>query len=214
MNELRDQVQERPILFSTPMVQAILKKIKHMTRRTRGLEKINEKPDEWILRGLTFSSVHGVFVFQHQTTGDSIKIKCPYGKPGDILWVRETWAKIYNEGDKPYYEYYADSENPLPGEWPEEEKEYTTLRWKPSIHMPRAACRIRLKITDIRIERLQDITEEDAKAEGLYAGYKTTETSSVAGTAKQAFMWIWQKINGNVSWLENPWVWVVSFERI
>lgn len=91
------------------------------------------------------------------------------------------------------------------------------LLWKPSIHMPKEAARIWLKVTGVGIEQLQDITEEDAQAEGFYKGWSLTEQSSRAMTAKQAFMWLWDTTvdpNDDYSkWLFNPWVWVYSFER-
>lgn len=239
---------DRPILFSTPMVQAILEGRKTMTRRV-----IKPQPPEWIERfGYTMFTPEGHISgrgFWKGVPGDEGPgekfFKIPYGKPGDILWVRETWRigawdentgsiavdyKVGNYARKEWIrikdserfeKYWIESTDDAgnaglkldkigeyhwkPGEAP--------TRWRPSIFMPREAARIFLKVKNIRVERLQDITEEDAKAEGLYNGYHTTETSTPAGTAKQAFMWIWQKINGDESWLSNPWVWVVEFER-
>jgi hypothetical protein len=118
-----------------------------------------------------------------------VPYKCPHGKPGDQLWVRESFS-CSTIGDIPWY--WADG-NPLDGDY---EKP------KPSIHMPRWASRIDLKITNVRVERLQDISEEDAKAEG----FKESDDY----TPKGAFKKTWDEIYNN--WKQNPWVWVVEFE--
>ena len=150
-------------------------------------------------------------------------VKCPYGKPGDILWVRETWCKVIDQDEAtPGYLYKAD-EDPT--------GQFSGYRWKPSIHMAQSAARIFLRITDIRVERLQDITEEDAISEGilpllqsrmqlamdgqLYRDYtKKPELFNEGLRPVQSFQSLWQSINGPDSWQPNPWTWVVSFERI
>lgn len=221
---------ERPILFSTPMVQAIIALIKRMTRRTKGLKKVNEKPEEWEING-SWHDFNGKFAveFRHKQTGEFVLIECPYGKLGDILWVRETWGN-YSE-DNPernatYYLYRADYPQDAKGYWyePEQINFCDFPRWRPSIHMPRVACRIRLKITDIRVERLQDISEEDAKAEGaVKVQYCLHPDDGVVpyedelyGTYKQGFNALWDSINKDRGhgWDQNDWVWVVCFERV
>ena len=113
--------------------------------------------------------------------------KCPYGKPGDRLWVRETFFV-----DGPRIQYRADHHGA-----PKE-----TI-WKPSIFMPRSASRILLEITDIRVERLHDISADDEKKEGIYS------------PIHELLFWaLWQKINGPESWDANPWVWVITFKKI
>jgi hypothetical protein len=152
----------------------------------------------------------GVLCWELQTDVDDsklFKIKLPYCK-GDILYGRETWLKA-DDG----FHYKTDIKVPSESE---------TLRiaygykWRPSIHMPIEAARIFLRVTDVRVERLQDITEEQAVTEGFYKGYSSTNTSSVAVTARQAFMWKWQSIydRGPNPWISNPWVRVTEFERI
>lgn len=228
-------MKEIPILFSTPMVQAILAFLKGMTRRIRGLEKINVDPSEWYLQTL-FLHATGRFTFaprnpkQAITAADIIEVKCPYGKVGDLLWVRETWINTFIPHCIPVGGIYYKADHP-------EEKR---MKWRPSIHMPKAAARIWLQVEEIRVERLQDISEEDMISEGLliptfpnghpaYAlGNKNSAVSflpeecfSAPGpppTKKQILFafWaeLWCKINGRESWDSNPWVWVVKFKTL
>lgn len=122
---------------------------------------------------------------------------CPYGQPGYVLWVRETWAPALDT-----YAYKANYANDILSQ-PQNKG-----MWKPSIHMPREACRLWLKITSVRVERLQDITELDALAEGAPPIRWNDQYM-----ADDWFCDIWQTINGPGSWDANPWVWVVEFER-
>ena len=121
-------MKEKPILFNTEMVKAILEGRKTQTRRV-----IKDKD---IINRFDIDVDGKPIAYINQATGESYKPTdlCRY-QPDDILWVRETWAQICNDGEPPYYEYYADTGSRLPGEWPEEEKEYTLLRWRPSIHI-------------------------------------------------------------------------------
>lgn len=214
---MKDNVKERPILFSTPMVQGILSKVKRMTRRTKGLERINETPESFECMGLTEYEGNLIANFiLHRVAG--FKIKCPYGKPGDRIWVREAWGKC---NEKLVYAASVCS--------PKYDK--PKYGWKPSIHMPRVASRILLEITDIRVERLQYITEEDAIAEGVehlhgvmgdyykhysahlhYSKEELKDGCPFTANARKSFSTLWESINGRESLLENPWVWVVSFK--
>jgi hypothetical protein len=168
-----------PILFSTPMVQAILEGRKTMTRRIVKFKPFNEK----------HSRPKSVPFFDHSTNSISI---FPYGKIGDILWVKETFTE-YFPGEFEYKAGFTDE----------------PIKWKPSIFMPKAAARIFLKITDIRVERLQDMSREDCKKEGVLLG---NDNGKFAGW-HDVFRDLWEKINGPDSWVSNPWVWVISFER-
>lgn len=191
----------KPILFSTPMVQAILNGTKVQTRRV-----VKPQPET----SFTWS--------RHKECESEVDYLCPYGEVGDVLWVRETFVKypvVGKNGQDFEFEYKADG-TPI------------KFRWKPAIHMLKQACRLFLKIKDIRVERLQDISEEDAISEGvlkdvklpvenfqtrlLYRDYKG-DTSGCAD-ARSSFMTLWKSINGEQSWNENPWVWVIEFERI
>lgn len=205
-------MSEKPILFSTSMVRAILDGRKTMTRRVVKSHIV----DNFIFGpgGILLGSYREGSIDAYPTIDDA-----PY-QPGDHLWVKETWAFIDNlnagVGNDQYYEYKADTNNPLPGGWPIEAKEATTLRWKSPRFMPKVAARIWLEVTDVRAERLQEITEEDARAEGVYPGFQIAGPNSTpATTGKQAFMWLWQSLNDKrgFPWAHNPWVWVISFER-
>lgn len=200
--------KETPIIFSTLMVQAILSRTKTQTRRI-----IKPQPDDSGLwnddkypRGLDslLTGWNGVT----DDTAESKEFKCPYGKVSDILWVRETFLIL-----PPNMVFYkADIENKATG------------KWKPSIFMPKIACRIRLKITNIRVEKLQDISEEDAIAEGIIAvqrpggfgfGLKKEWDYKFPlheRTPIDAYRMLWDKINGKHSWDTNPWVWVIEFK--
>lgn len=176
--------KEKPILFSTPMVKAILEGRKTMTRRI--------KKDQ--------SDLSNVLIG-----------KCPYEK-GMRLWVKETFFNDADFEEQPIYVYKADNENYPRG----------SSGWKPSIFMPRAASRITLEITNIRVERLQDISEEDSIKEGvetaLVENYRMTKNYLTNQfelyNPKKSFKTLWQSINGQESWDVNPWVWAITFKQI
>lgn len=213
-----------PILFSTEMVESILLGIKTMTRRNKNLEKINKQPNNYYFQSLVHHAT-GKFTFVHvaidnPTQSDVIEVKCPYGKVGDVLWVRESFYEPIFEGMNGKYYYKADLE-----------KQGWNFKWERSIHMPKSACRIFLQITNIRVERLQDITEEDAIAEGVklhesgthYLNYydqkhRVTQFIYNCKKAYDSFRFLWYIINGKrdepFAWFKNPWVWVIEFEKI
>jgi hypothetical protein len=202
-------MKERPILFSTPMVQAILDGRKTMTRRIiksnheSGLFQVNTAQYEPDFPG-----------YYHNRSVNSIDwdesfyktIICPYGSIGDILWVRETWqwdwVGVLRKNKVYFYKATTTNEFLASGE-----------KWRPSIFMPKEACRLRLQITDIGVERVQDISEEDAKAEGALKMH-IDDLGQTWETHKRGFESLWQKINGPESWEANPWAWVISFETI
>lgn len=200
------QVKERPVLFNAEMVKAILDGRKTQTRRpikrqpVAGIEIVNGK---W------FSLSEPSPLSNNYRIGKSID--CPFGIPGDRLWVRETWAHVPlkesdgGQGGKTGAIYKADGEHAF-DEMPEE---WDFLgKWKPSIHMPRWASRITLEITGVRVERLQDITEEDAHREGIPDWNGPEQTFS----PKIRFKELWESIYKN--WQQNPWVWVIEFKRL
>jgi len=181
-------IKERPILFSGPMVRAILDGRKTMTRRVIKYPAVTVEHDR-IIAGRFIDPKTGC------VDGQFDVIACPYGQPGDRLWVRETYNSC---GGKPFYR--ADGE--LHPDW----------KWRPSIFMPRWASRITLEITAVRVERLKDITIEDAQAEGV-------TPLGVEGDGRRwraAFRELWDSLNAKRGhgWGANPWVWVISFKRV
>lgn len=191
-----DFVKERPILFKAEMVRAILEGRKTQTRRMLKVQPLDvlpmNIPDAWVTLETRDPEPHG----RH--------IKCRFGKVGDRLWVRETWYHANPIEETPgYVSYRAD------GEFIEFYKKQG-CKWKPSIFMPRWASRITLEIVSVRIERLQDITENDAVAEGVMGD----ETEYDQATPKMCYAALWEKINGPGSWDANPFVWVVEFKRV
>lgn len=199
------------------MVSPLLTDQKTKTRRTRGLDKVNKAPNDYYFQSL-FLHATGRFTFAPcdnflPTNDDVVEVKCPYGKPGDQLWVRETWCESNTTvGAKYLYKEKLLRESSL------------SPKWKPSIHMPRAASRILLQVTAIRPERLHDITKEDAIAEGIeilegQSNFKNYLYGngldySYVKSARLSFETLWKSINGAASWDLNPWVWVISFKRI
>ena len=190
----------KPIIFSTPMVQAILDGKKTQTRR---VIKVDDAPENWKI------SIAGTSIVRTEP----YDVKLPRYEAGDILWVRETFCEVPYEHNHvpikgghitiPKYAYKADSE-----------RDYAGI-WKPSIHMPREAARIFLRVKTVRVERLQDITEEDAKAEGCIDG-KSKDVLKFDLTARDVFAKLWNSINAKrgYRWETNPWVWVYEFEKI
>ena len=194
-------MKEKPILFSAKMIRAILRKDKTQTRR------VVKNGTEWgAPKDLDDLSGYGLSQMRHC---------CPYGKEGDRLWVRETFGLIDLDVG------YAFSSGPLPKSKDGVEPIYRATisdfeeslnpKFWPSIHMPRWASRIDLKLDNIRVEKLQNITEKDAIAEGC----KPYEVCGNLITARETFMELWESINGHTfPWDSNPWVWVVEFEKV
>lgn len=194
-------MRERPILFSAPMVRAILDGTKTQTRRvvkpqpvTRG--RVDE--DCVVTIGKQTHSGPTRYMLDRLT-----EFGCPYGQPGDRLWVKETHA-IRSTGQVVYR---ADTTDFDP-----RAADVVGGRWRPSIHMPRRASRITLTITDVRVERLQEISEVDAEAEGVAFMREHTDIDETL-TAVQLYAALWDSINGEGAWSSNPWVWVVTFTR-
>jgi hypothetical protein len=185
-------MKERPILMTATNVIGLLEDRKSQTRRTNSLEEMSEKP-HWHYAGMSRNDeiLHAQF-----DNGKTIhNVKCPFGFEGHRLWVRETFAAPWGfdykfpSGESGIF-YRADN----PAKFPDDGS------WKPSIFMPRKASRITLEITSVRVERLNDISDEDAKAEGC--------------PDRTGFMELWESINGFESWEKNPFVWAITFKRI
>lgn len=207
-------MKTRPILFSAPMVRALLGGTKTQTRR------IVKPQPERVADSTILQYKGGLYQPEKLPENSNIFKHCPYGQPGEKLWVRETWyCDDFRVQQGPYLEvdgardltvYFADNPRPYEAEQPV---------WRPSIHMPRWASRITLEITSVRVERLQDISEEDARAEGITDGGCTNCGEPEAKCkcdfpmpdARDSYCHLWGQINGPDSWSANPWVWCVSF---
>ncbi|MDN4590223.1 hypothetical protein DBA29_17165 [Xenophilus aerolatus] len=250
-------MRERPILFSAPMVRALLAGTKTQTRRVVKLPHQNRLgqwevlpwggPNGGRTRGgetVPFQNVIG-----HSRTGEILG--CPYCQPGDRLWVRETFAleqSVECDQEPPHQDGRPLRRRPLDDfecvhpAWVQAHYRATDpapdlcyeqgpaggseddfgVRWRPSIHMPRWASRILLEVTGVRVERLQDISEADALAEGvtplpgadMWTAGGASDGPLHAARPQWAYRRLWDQINGAGSWAANPWVWVVEFRRI
>lgn len=205
---------ERPILFSAPMVRAILAGKKSVTRRI--CKPANDKLSGTAASVERAAKSGWIAWWPSPVTAKETAeryddgFRCPYGEPGDRLWVRETWAhtNAYDGNyilDKRKALYKAD-----------EESQIIPNRWKPSIHMPRWASRITLEVTDVRVERLQEITEEEAIAEG-FEGHRASDGYDIDPfrdvDARDAFAELWDELNGKkYPWANSPWIWRVAFQ--
>lgn len=228
---------KRPLIMSAPMMRAYLSGRKTVTRRLRGLEKINANPDDWSYvgcktsLGYPASEGHLWAGFQNSDSGSPIYVKCPFGKPGDRLWFRETWKFCPMAPPAGIVHYRADHsaraviiEKGTPG------RIHARDRWRPSIHMPRWASRAVVEILSIRVERIQDITEEEARKEGVdWASpqfidprYELDDREDprevgypLAGAsfAIPNFIRFWNHLHGPGAWERNEYVWRIEWPR-
>lgn len=224
--------KERPILFSSPMVRAILEGRKTQTRRVVGFMcgtdfLTHRKDDLWILSSTILNIAAGLPRKKVSPRTGQL-VRCPYGKPGDRLWVRETWADVtlafqsheceepqviafqaddavYNTRTMHFLEYRNDSG-------------IVVKKWRPSIFLPRPFSRITLEITNVRVERLQEISEADIRAEGVDES-TIDELANLPNAHREPSLleaWChgWDALNGKrgYGWASNPWVWVIEFK--
>lgn len=204
-------MNSRPILFSGPMVRALIDGSKTQTRRV-------VKPQPSFDMNSADECICGKS--STQIAWDQMIDSCPYGQPGDRLWVKETHRAVFSKAlDEPHLQYRADGDFREPKNDIEHNQfagilddpfgpiiEDSKRKWRPSIFTHRWASRITLEITGIRVERLNDISEADAKAEGvIWKNYVY---------AAEAYAELWDAINGPGSWALNPWVWVVEFRKV
>lgn len=220
-------MKEKPILFSPPMVRALLAGRKTQTRRlvkpplpSGGQEHIfSPRPEwggKWFFRDAYYADE------SHPYIGNFVQ--CPYGQVGDRLWVKETHRFPSEKNPRVRVDYradmsswgIADSHNIATNEvilnaklFPGRANEYSKQHWKPSIYMPRLASRLTLEITSVRVERLNDISNSDCWAEGM-----SDETNPESKCNRLWYSELWESINGPGSWAENPWVWVIEFRRV
>lgn len=209
-------VRERPILMSAPMVCALLSVAKTQTRR---IAKFPSWVTSVIGEGIYFvgQGDHPTGQCEHpkcaHIRGESMfTMKCPYGKVGDRLWVRETWYSLDGTSKPDGLAFRADGEVPY-------------IKWRSPIFMPRWTSRITLEITDVRVQRLQDISDEDCIAEGIRyvpqlgimraCGWQDYSGKTVGFLSpKDSYRSLWESINGAGSWALNPLVWCISFCRV
>ncbi|PLD14553.1 hypothetical protein B6I48_10115 [Klebsiella pneumoniae] len=234
-------MKERGMIFNGEMVRAILDGRKTQTRRIMA-----PQPADDIERCIFPNpEVIGWKSSRRHKHGSTTAHFCHYGKPGDRIWVRETWGVVSHafsdDGlmidwvpDRPataihempfgngYYSGYAIYAADGDFTWGDDDG-YEDGRscWKPSIHMPKAASRILLEITDVRVERLNAISEEDARAEGIIDGGclncgepEPCGCANPEPDATDAFAYLWQSIYGQENWNADPWVWVIEFKRV
>lgn len=213
-------MKEHPILFKGAMVRAILEGRKTVTRRlVTNVPPLgtNSRPVPYLNR-----AGRQVWGAKAGPVLEMANASCPFGQPGDRLWVRESFADLRGTGieHRPdpagplsRYAYAADSP---PGSHSDEARKDYGIKWKSSIHMPRSASRILLEITDVRVERLQDITYEQAVAEGVYREMRVWTATDEGGVCHKypvpAFRDLWNSTGGD--WDANPWVWVIEFRRV
>lgn len=218
--------KERPILFSGDMVRAILEGRKTQTRRI-----VKRFDKEW-QPGIFPTVVRNNIRVLPDWAVDDLKSRCPYGQPGEHLWVRETWSAPKGIDDlspkqmgeraldanyrRPWapVRYWADMER---RDWDESVWGKEDGKTRVSIHMPRWAARLTLEITGVRVERLNDISEEDALAEGIEKiGCWFTFNGGLheSRSARDSFSALWEKINGFGTWSDNPWLWVIDFRPV
>jgi hypothetical protein len=242
-------VSDHPILFSGAMVRALLAGTKTQTRRM-----VKPQPTEPCACDLDDECTHTFVergVVRAPARWGSHPVPCPYGVAGDRLWVRETWGPCddlaigHDLDDAENVAFQADlSACFFDGMQPLDTKDWNwdfvgteqKRGWRPSIHMPRWASRITLEVTDVRVERLQDLSEGDAKAEGLGVitkdggrmwKYGIPDRDGLPGNDDDGWHWceweadprkayakLWNSITGPAAWDVNPWVWAVSFKRV
>ncbi|PHJ65032.1 hypothetical protein VF04_04415 [Nostoc linckia z7] len=224
-------MKERPLLFNGDMVCAILQGSKSETRRLRSLDYINKAPDNFFLEALILEKPKKDLVtvakFKNLTTGELVDIPCPYGQPGDLLWVRETWRQAPSD-DAVCFAYKADMSYKCSPSVPELEKLVAVNgAWKPSIHMPKQAARIWLEILNIRVEKLWDINQISATREGVEKVFRDASYNQPARELykdyhsgafvytrpRTSFQSLWESVNGANSWAIDPWIWVVEFKK-
>ncbi|HDH1373442.1 TPA: hypothetical protein PIT97_002063 [Klebsiella quasipneumoniae subsp. similipneumoniae] len=219
-------MKERGVIFNGEMVRAILHGRKTQTRRiVKGTDGAVKFCKEWDINGEEIFVVLG----EKDHTGMNPvlgALSCPFGAVGDRIWVREAFRVHSLATNVATLAYKASERN----SWTEQthrvpvavcNKPATPEKWTPSLHMPRWASRILLEITDVRVERLNAISEEDARAEGIIDGGclncgepEPCGCANPEPDATDAFAYLWQSIYGQESWNADPWVWVIEFKRV
>jgi hypothetical protein len=203
-------MNERPIIMRDWEVRALLEGRKTQTRRIvdrlTGFRRATEFQRSRT-PGFDFSC-RDSHLRWHDMKAAEVLGRCPFGQPGDRLWVKETWGALPHMmgGVQPEtLRYRADGEY---------QNEHGAWRWRSPLHMPRWASRITLEITDVRLEQVQDISGMDAKREGVSAPAHIPEDGADLDYARRGFRRLWEEIHGGGSWEKNPWVWVIEFKKL
>lgn len=221
------------MLLSGPMVRAYVAGLKTMTRRTKNLNLINQNPDEWSLSGYLHLDSGWVAIFDHPAIPPGgLMIKFPYGGVGDTLWFKETWKMWERDEDgRDFLHYRADDGKVDPTWWSEEDwrgpdpkwhRKNGFEKWQSSMLMPKMCSRfVDIQILNVRVERLQSITREDAKAEGVSHIWEWNKDKDpkyyergLLNPYVANYSVLWDSINGKtLPWDKNPWVWVYEFQE-
>ena len=226
--------EKHPIIFKGWSIRRILAGEKTHTRRI-----VKPQPPDDV-RSVMWDDMGGDWIGTVGSRNDPIlwNEKCPYGKPGDQLWVKEAFRlperhddqytpkeyvsrSGYTQGIPGYARYEADEKRVFEVAGNPGAPSFKWGRLRPAIHMPRELCRLRLRVEDVRVERLHEISNEEAVAEGVRGfwcdeiqGYDIPDVAVVDGPPRRAFAYVWEDIHGNDAWEKNPFVWVVEFSRI
>lgn len=212
-------IPEHPILFKGPMVRAILAGAKTQTRRIVKWRDLAAGLNLGFTGLQAYSYVPGLYTLESRSRDGwesrSGPTRCPYGQPGERLWVRETWAR----NQVMPLEHRAPGKFIYGADLNESGFRRYAATWKPSIHMPRAACRLVLEVAGVRVERLNAISEADALAEGIVRqpddGYGLADSTHYHATdPRVSFLGLWEATNGDGSVAANPWVWVIDFRAL
>ncbi len=199
-------MKERPISFRKSLLQKVVQGRKIETRRMKGLDTINANPDQWDYQGCdsTNDLPKNAHSFVRRADGFKLDIKCPYGVNGDGLWVREKHIQEHEYPNAPVGHENFDAMQ-FVYELDKRDQVASVIRWTPPFLMPKKACRYRLQIVSIGCERLHDITEAAAIAEGF-------EPMGMSLNALEVFEAAWDFANDKYTWTFNPWCWVVKFK--
>ena len=216
-------MSEKPILFSGEMVRAILAGRKTMTRRPIKPQPV-EDDGSWLWsKGKTdfawpslstIRAAHDPDAYESELATCALEDDCPYGPPGTVLWVRETWWQPPAIEHDMRVQFDADLR---PADRRNAERDLLPLGWRrrASIHLPRAHARLFLRVKSVRVERVQEIDYDGATAEGVFADFSEPDGHGFRSEARNFFHDLWDSLNAKrgFSWDDNPWVWVVEFER-
>ncbi|HGE8501493.1 hypothetical protein ACYZFV_01415 [Serratia ureilytica] len=217
-------MKERPVIFNGEMVRAILDGRKTQTRRVIKNQRMGDCWSVKPAKSPLYERHSHDWWLPTGTKPYSALPVCPLGQEGDRLWVRETFMDLTGTGIEATtgkFEGFAYRADTPAGSYGDEVRKEYGLKWTPSLHMPRKACRILLEITAVRVERLNDISQEDAQAEGMeltgwVPSYSNPDNAGFDETLTpyDNFAMLWESIYGEESWGANPWVWVIEFCRV